>query len=285
MFQDNTYKGVLKYFREKLSNQFEDREIKRFCEWSAAHEFGMTSTDFLIGDKRFTESQLLWFRSVVKALKTNQPIQYILNEAFFYNRPFYVDESVLIPRPETEELVSKVLEHETAGKILDVGTGSGVIPITIKLELPQAEVSAVDVSESALKIAKRNAATYHLDIDWHLKDILKDDLKDIGPFDAIVSNPPYVLESDKDQMDENVLNHEPNLALFVPDDDPLKFYRRIVELSQTSLNKNGRIYLEIHESMGSELKSLLENNHFKDGQILKDLQGKDRIAVGVLRKT
>lgn len=280
MFADNSIKSVFKYFEEKLSHQFSKREIKLFAEISLEVKFGLGKSDVILNSRKFSESELLELRSIVKRIKSNEPIQYILNNAHFYGLEFYIKEGVLIPRPETEELVDLILKESPKGTVLDIGTGSGIIAITLKSMAPALRVKAVDVSESALSIAKKNAELNRVEVEFEKMDVLTNDFIN-DSFDIIVSNPPYVLESDKAKMSESVLDFEPGLALFVPDNDPLRFYKRIATLAVKHLAKDGRLYFEIHEDFGLEVKELLMKAGFSKVEIVKDLQGKDRIVKGL----
>jgi release factor glutamine methyltransferase len=281
MFLSNSIKGVSAYYQEKLNKKYLSREIEIFFELSCEKLFKLSKSDIILNERKFSESELLQFRSIVKRLEKNEPIQYILGEAHFFSEVFIVDPAVLIPRPETEELVSLILKGNPNGRLLDIGTGSGVIPITLKRNCKNLEIVGIDISEEAIGIARRNAEKFDLQTSFYCRDVLNDNFDDFQSFDIIVSNPPYVLESDKVTMGENVLNFEPGLALFVKDNDPLIFYKRICFLSQNLLIEGGKIYFEIHESFGKEVKALMEEFDFKDVQIIKDLQGKERIATGL----
>jgi release factor glutamine methyltransferase len=196
---------------------------------------------------------------------------------------FYVDESVLIPRPETEELVEWVCLEIRNSKfeirnLLDIGTGSGCIPIALKKEISSVEIFALDISEGALNAAKLNATAQQTEIDFHLINILnKDEWNQLPNFDIIVSNPPYVKQSESSAMHQNVLQYEPHLALFVDDEDALKFYKVIAEFSLTHLNKNGKLFFEINEALGKKVSELLQRCGYTNIKLRKDLQGKDRM--------
>ncbi|MCB9223291.1 MAG: peptide chain release factor N(5)-glutamine methyltransferase [Crocinitomicaceae bacterium] len=233
----------------------------------------------LIGEIKLSESDLIQLVKIVERLLRKEPIQYILGEAYFYGYKFKVNSNVLIPRPETEELVQFLIERNISGRILDIGTGSGVIPISLKLALPKIQAVGLDVSIKALSIAETNAKDLNADVDFWLKDILTESL--VGEhFNVVISNPPYVLEQDKSEMETNVLDYEPHLALFVPDNDPLKFYRRIVDLCSDILLNNGVLAFEVHEKYAMDVVLLMERD-YKDVQALKDLQGKNRMVVGI----
>ena len=219
-------------------------------------------------------------------LSDHMPIQYILGRTWFYNLSFEVNSAVLIPRPETEEMVDLIvngaMQSAESGniKLLDVGTGSGCIAVALKKSLPLWHVDACDISEEALQVARRNADYSGTSINFFKADILRwKEWADSGSFHLIVSNPPYVCESEKSQMQPHVLDHEPSLALFVPDDDPLVFYRAIAEFAASRLLQHGKLYLEINESYGSELVNLLKSLGYSDIELRKDFRGKERFAI------
>ncbi len=278
----NQLMDLLPYYKDKLKDIYPPQEIENIFYLICDYKHHLCKVEVKLSGKLLSESELLLHRNIIKRLQTKEPVQHIIGEVEFYGLPFKVNADVLIPRPETEELVDLILNNTTnqSPNILDIGTGSGCIPISLKHNLPQAVICAVDVSEKALKVAQQNAQLNQVNIDFILSDILTDNLKSLTPFDIIVSNPPYVLESDKYQMDENVLKFDPHLALFVDDNNPLLFYKRIVALSQHLLKPKGHLYFEIHEKLGKEVKTLMENNHFTDVIIIKDLQDKDRMVVG-----
>lgn len=222
---------------------------------------------------------------MVQGLQRQEPVQYVLGVAHFYGLELQVDKRVLIPRPETEELVDRVLrEHkEQEGlQVLDICAGSGCIPLALAANLKNAEVYGLEVSEGALEVAQANAAKYNLPVSWLQADIFEP-VPRIHPasLDVITSNPPYVLEEEKEQMRENVLQYEPHLALFVPDQDPLKYYRRISEVAQQLLKEGGKLYFEINERYGQQVRELLLQLGFVEVTVVKDLFGKDRIVRGV----
>lgn len=223
--------------------------------------------------------------NTLSRLKLQEPIQYILGTTNFMNLDFAVDSNVLIPRPETEELVYWVLEDlkskkEQKLKILDIGTGTGCIAISIAKNFPEAEVYALDVSKGALQIAKKNAADNDVAITFIEEDILQ--LQSINvDFDIIVSNPPYVRELEKEQMAENVKNHEPDLALYVPDNKALMFYEAISVFAKENLKLGGFLYFEINQYLGKEMKVLLEDNNFLEIELRKDMFGNDRMIKGI----
>ncbi|MFG6687577.1 peptide chain release factor N(5)-glutamine methyltransferase [Mariniflexile sp. HNIBRBA6329] len=226
--------------------------------------------------------------NALKLLKEEQPIQYILGESEFYGLPFKVNQYTLIPRPETEELVewviSKFRNQNSEIRILDVGTGSGCIAISLAKNLPNAKVYALDVSNEAIKMAKKNAQLNGIAVEFIEADILKPETwsPDFSKmtFDVIVSNPPYVREQEKQLMKPNVLNNEPHLALFVKDENPLLFYKAITEFAVENLTNNGELFFEINEYLGKEMIQLLVNSNFKNIELKQDIFKKDRMIKG-----
>ncbi len=216
---------------------------------------------------------------ILQQLKSGKPFQYILQHAMFMELSFHVDENVLIPRQETEELVRWILEKESTGKILDIGTGSGCIAISLAKALPEAELWALDISESALLVAQENARVSESRVQFVKLDILEKLLHpELPEFDVLVSNPPYVLDSERNMMSEIVYDQEPSTALFVSDSDPLIFYRAILEFAEKHLVEQGRVYFEINEQMGAEIRELLEYYSFQEIEIKQDIFGKDRMV-------
>ncbi|MFD2203746.1 peptide chain release factor N(5)-glutamine methyltransferase [Shivajiella indica] len=215
-------------------------------------------------------------------LMAGEPIQYIIGKAPFYGREFFVNPSVLIPRNETEELVHLIIkENQQSGlKILDIGTGSGCIPISLALEMDKPSVYAIDISEDALETAIKNASELHAKVDFKILDILKEEIP-FQDLDIVVSNPPYVRYSEREQMHQNVLDHEPHLALFVYDEDPLLFYRVIAEKALKVLKPGGKLYFEINEALGKDTKKLMESLGYSKVRLVKDLNDKDRMLVGI----
>lgn len=230
----------------------------------------------------FSEEDLAKWNSVLEKLEKEIPIQYILGNAHFYGLEFEVNENTLIPRPETEELVEWIIKNNEFSeeiKILDIGTGSGCIAISLAKNLPHAKVFAIDVSEKALETAKRNALKNETEVTFLLKNILEtEDLEQ--QFDIIVSNPPYVRNLEKEEIKKNVLDYEPHLALFVEDNNALIFYRKISELAQKNLTENGQLYFEINQYLGTEMIDLLEVKNFKNIELRKDIYENDRMIFG-----
>lgn len=234
-------------------------------------------------ETEFSDSEVVQWNEILEKLKQYIPVQYILGKAHFYGLEFEVNENVLIPRPETEELVDWVLsdakQKKENLKILDIGTGSGCIAISLAKNLSISKISAIDVSEKALAIAQKNAQNNNVVINFILQNILEtEDLKQ--QFDIIVSNPPYVRNLEKEEIKQNVLDHEPHLALFVDDNDALVFYRKIIELAQKNLSENGALYFEINQYLGKEMMDLLEQNGFQQMELRKDIYGNNRMVFG-----
>ncbi len=240
---------------------------------------GWSLTDMIIhADNIVSPYVLEKTEKIISRLLDNEPIQYILGEAYFYGMNLKVDNSTLIPRPETEELVDIIVHENQSHKdlnILDIGTGSGAIAIALSRNLPFSNVDAIDISENALKIAHENARNLHTHIGFTKADIFKFEPK-TDYYDIIVSNPPYIDESEKDSMDSNVLEYEPHQALFVPDENPLIYYIRIAETAKDSLKQRGHLYFEINPRHAEELAEYLNKKGYMDIEIVKDINGKKR---------
>lgn len=280
----NLLKDLLPYYHHKLGVIYEAIEIENIFFLMAFFEFGCEKIDVRTKNIRLSESDLLRQKEIVKRLTNKEPIQYICGKVEFYDLLLTVSPDVLIPRPETAELIDLVLlKHQSLQlNILDIGTGSGCIPLALKFQKPNWTCTGIDISEKALSVAKLNSQNLKLDVNWLQKDILSESLTELNPFDLIISNPPYVLESDKIKMDNNVLLYEPASALFVPDNTPLLFYNRIIELAVNQLKKGGSLYFEIHEQYGAEVVLAMINAGFSQPIIVKDMQGKDRIVFAEL---
>ena len=268
----------------QLKTLYEEREAANITDWVMEHITGKKRIDRLI-DKQLLlpEEQQNNLLKITTELLTHRPVQYVLGEAWFAGMKLYVNESVLIPRPETEELIEWATESIQNSKfkienVLDIGTGSGCIPIAVKKKLPGFSVSSIDVSVEALQVAKQNADTLGADIDFLVFDFLNEALWDSLPvFDVIVSNPPYIKQSEEKNMAKNVLDFEPLIALFVPDEDALLFYRKIAAFAKSHLTKQGMIFLEINEALGKDVVALFENDGYVV-ELKKDLQGRDRMV-------
>ena len=276
-------KDILLFLKDSLAAQYPESELRGFNNWILEYLFDYSSMDALMqAEKDLSDKNIKDLNRIITFLKQEKPIQQIVGYAWFYGHKFSVNEHVLIPRPETEELVDWILKDKPEGKsILDIGTGSGCIPITIALN-STAQVSTLDISDLAIVQAKENAKNLNASINFIQADILaKQSINKLDTYDVIVSNPPYVLESDKELMANNVLDNEPHLALFVPNDDALKFYSAIADLASKKLNKNGLLYFEIHENKAQETLDMLSRKGFENLELRKDLQGKDRMVKAV----
>jgi release factor glutamine methyltransferase len=278
-------KNIRESFFNDLKEIYDEREIKSLFEMVCESVFGLTRTDLLLKDVALLlEGDMLKFDFVLSELIKRLPIQYVFGEAHFYERLFNVNEHVLIPRQETEELIQLILKStsDTSSKILDIGTGSGIIPITLNKELAESDVWAIDISKEALKVAEVNSKKHDSNITFKEIDVLDESKWNDLPndFNVIVSNPPYVLNSEKELMHNNVLDYEPHLALFVEDNNPLLFYKKITKLAIQKLKKGGKLYFEINEMYGKETANLLTES-FKEVKVEKDINGKDRFVYGI----
>jgi len=273
----------------QLYEMYGDREAANIADIVIENITGFKKVDRLI-NKQFllNEEQLQLLNDYTNELLKHKPVQYVLNEVWFAGMKLYVDENVLIPRPETEELVEWIVKTVASRKsqvasILDIGTGSGCIPVALKKKLLSVEVHALDISEEALTVAKRNAVTQQTEINFHLLNILDKNLwRQLPKFDIIVSNPPYVTQGEASSMQKNVLQYEPHLALFVDDEDAMKFYKAIAEFGLKHLNENGQLFFEINEMMGKQICDLLNQYRYLNIELKKDLQNKDRMIKATL---
>ena len=277
-----TIQEANRHITNRLTAIYEEVEASNISDCVIENLTGIKRTDRIINKARSISPELgQQIEYCIVRLLTHEPVQYVLNEAWFCGLKFYVDKNVLIPRPETEELVEWIISDckfpiDTLS-ILDIGSGSGCIPIALKRRLGKAEVSGCDISIEALQAARRNATTLGVNVNFFALDFLNKERRDQLPaFDIIVSNPPYIPEMDKKEMPLNVLNYEPPKALFVPDNDALIFYKAIADFGKNHLNKNGAIYMEINENLGDATASMFQLNGYR-AEIKKDMQGKDRM--------
>lgn len=285
--QTNTIKSIRTYLKDRLKDRFSENEIKIIGNEVICQRLGLTSSDLIgINDQLLSESDLLYFRSVVKRLLNNEPFQYVVGNTHFYGLELKCDKRALIPRPETEELVEWVKEGYTSsfnGSIVDLCTGSGCIALALKSQFPEACVIGTDFSKDALRLARENAEENKLkiqlfDFDATSKEayhVLKD--FDNSEFDCWISNPPYIPILEKEQMDKNVINHEPHMALFVSNEDPFVFYRVISEMAIKYLKSSGLLFFEVHENLSDGVIALLRTVGFVNIELRKDLQGKSRM--------
>lgn len=280
---------------------YENQEAKEIVFWLMEFYLGLKKIDIL--SNKNIEKEIDW-ENIIERINSHEPIQYILGETEFYGRKFLVNESVLIPRPETEELVAFIVknsqqaqidnleQHSTFRNILDLGTGSGCIAISLAKELPNSQVFAYDISEKALETAEKNAKLNEANVVFEKVDILriatnpKHSISNLEPqyFDIIVSNPPYVTKHEIERMQKNVLDFEPHLALFVEDTEPLIFYEAIADIASKKLNNNGLVAVEINEALGKETANVFIKKGFSEVQIIKDIHQKDRFVSAVFYK-
>jgi release factor glutamine methyltransferase len=296
-----TIKDVFADYRIGLANRYDTNELEAITLLAVSEICNLSKAKIkAFPETELTQEQIEKLADTLTQLKTGKPIQYILGKTEFYGLPFYVDPSVLIPRPETEELVEWVISsvgsrQRAVGGILDIGTGSGCIAISLKKNLPKYNVTAIDISETALQTAKENAHLNNVDVKFIKADILNPEQPftfHLSPFTSnhslltthyslIISNPPYVTPRDKTQMHVNVTDFEPHSALFVPEDDPLLFYKAIADFALANLVENGLLFFEINESYGNEIIELLAYKGFKAIELRKDMSGRDRMVKAV----
>lgn len=281
-----TIKDVFSTFKQSLATLYDASEIEALTLMIISEIIGSSKTMIkAFPEQEITLSQSEKLNNILIRLQTGEPVQYILGYTEFYGLTFKVNPSVLIPRPETEELVEWVLNSKVKNQkskvttILDIGTGSGCIAISLKKNLPEAKVSAIDISINALQTAKQNAELNEVDINFIQVDILNINPEiEIPKSEIIISNPPYVTLHDKTQMHTNVTDFEPHTALFVPENDPLIFYKAIADFAMNNLAPNGLLFFEINENLGKETVEMLESKEFKDIELRKDMSGRDRMV-------
>jgi release factor glutamine methyltransferase len=280
-------KDMTTYIKQTLADIYPPEEIRGIIRLIFSYICNLSrNQQILCKDRQMPENEKRQILAVLERLKKHEPIQYVIGETEFYSLPMQVNPSVLIPRPETGELVDLIIKSHAAKdspiRILDIGAGSGCIAIALSRHLPHAEVTAVDISEAALQTARANARRNHAAVRFLQSDILDTDRSVAlisGHFDIIVSNPPYVRESERQAMCANVLDYEPRLALFVPDDDPLLFYRAIAVFAQKKLAPGGMVCFEINPACDAMISEMLNRYGFADTEILPDLSGKNRFTV------
>ena len=287
------------HFIQELSPIYDIGEAESFFYLILEEKQKLKRIDLALNpDLAFSNDEIQFWNSILEQLKKEIPIQYLLGRTSFYGLEFEVNSTVLIPRPETEELVEWIIQNQKSSfdsaqddsgkiKILDIGTGSGCIAISLAKNLANAQIFAIDVSEKALATAQKNAEINEVNVTFISKNILEvvtlsavEGLEQ--QFDIIVSNPPYVRELEKQEIKKNVLDNEPHLALFVDDNDALIFYRKIAELAQKNLSPNGQLFFEINQYLGKEMIELLEKMDFKNIELRKDIFGNDRMIRGVI---
>ena len=286
-----TIQFAYKQLLATLYNLYDDREAANIADWVMEHVTGQNKINRILNrELPVSTQQRERLQKLSIELATNKPVQYVLNEAWFAGAKLYVNEHVLIPRPETEELVAwianelKKLPNEKQSKIalLDIGTGSGCIGIALKKQLPAVTITALDISASALDVAKRNATDQQVAITFIEADFLDEKTWKLLPkYDVIVSNPPYIKQYEAAHMSKNVVDFEPAIALFVPDEDALVFYRAMGTFAQKHLQESGSIYVEINEALGEQVIATFTTLGFTNIEMRKDLQGKDRMIKAV----
>lgn len=272
---------IVAYIRSRLQPYYTAEEVSALSRIVCCDLLGQAPTDYYLGkDIVLSSKKEQELEDILQRLSRFEPLQYIEGRTLFLGREFWVAPGVLIPRPETEELVELMLKEIPAdARILDVGTGSGCIAISLAKELPDALVTAWDVSPEALSVARANARKLQADVCFVECDVLACQVDEVGLYDVIVSNPPYVTEAEKADMEPNVLQWEPSLALFVPDDDPLRFYRRIAVLGRDMLADGGRLYFEINRAYGREMVEMLRTMGYVGVRVEKDLSQNDRFVI------
>ncbi len=275
-----------KYFHQRLKANYPDSEIENFFFWTLEEILGIQRIDFVLQKNNAVDYQNIdRIKKVIQRLRNEEPIQYIFGSTEFYGLLFNVSTDTLIPRPETEELVEWIIETVKQDeylsslselRILDIGTGTGCIAITLTKLIPSANTTAVDISKNALTVAESNSALNEVNVHFVISNVLE--LSSLeNELDIIVSNPPYVRNSEKIEIKNNVLKYEPDTALFVEDDDPLLFYRKIGKLSLESLNPNGYLFFEINQYLGKEMVDLLSDLGYQHIELRKDVFGNDRM--------
>ena len=275
----NILANILPFFLKEIDN-FSRREIISFAYLSIEKILGFSKSDCILNSNYIlSDEDISSFEKIIVDIKKNIPIQYVLGETHFYNLKFNVNSSTLIPRPETEELVRYILSHNFSS-VLDIGTGSGCIAISIAKN-SNASIDAIDNSKEALEIANSNAILNSVDVNFMFNDVFG--ISVTKKYDLIVSNPPYVLNSEKKYMHQNVIDYEPHNALFVEDSNPLIFYEKIALIASKNLNSNGLLFFEINEKFGEQIIDLLLKLNFVDIELKKDINGRDRIIKSVFK--
>jgi release factor glutamine methyltransferase len=278
-----TIKEIRLYLAKELKDIYKESEINAVANIIIKTVIGVTRLHQLyMPEHQISNQQAEKIFDICKDLKTGKPIQYIVGETIFYDCTIRVSGATLIPRPETEELVHMIIKENSdyTGNIIDIGTGTGCIAIALALNIPSAKITGTDISEEALAIARENAVLNNSQITLIQSDILSIKTKTIDIPGIIVSNPPYVRNSEKIYMNKNVLDFEPHIALFVEDTNPLKYYRAILEFAEKNLGKHGKVYFEINEAMAREMIQLFEFFGYSGIEVVKDINGKDRIIKG-----
>ena len=276
---NNRISTLKEFALQRIGEVYEAREARNVVNELFRHYLNLSSADLVVkANDTVSESQMLLIYKAAKRIAQREPLQYVLGSAYFFGMDLHVNNSVLIPRPETEELVRWILDEIKPNdySVIDIGTGSGAIALALKKAQPNWNVCGVEVSKEALHVAQRNSTELQLEVEWKELDILNEKLPG-GNWTCIVSNPPYITISEGSEMRTSVVQHEPHLALFVPENDPLLFYRRILELANNCSTVQ-HVFFEIHENYANETLALGEQYHWK-GELKKDLQGKSRMLL------
>jgi release factor glutamine methyltransferase len=281
-----TIQTAFTYITGAIGERYDEREAANIAHIIMEYLTGMSKLDRIVHKtKILSPDQKQRLKEAIEALQRHEPVQYITGTSWFYGMELLVNKNVLIPRPETEELVEWMVQdaaHRHRLHLLDVGTGSGCIPLALKKSRPDAQVSAIDVSEGALEVARSNAARQRLEVSFlHMDALSPEQMAGLPEFDMIVSNPPYIAQSEQADMQELVWGYEPSLALFVPDHDALLFYRHISLMAQSRLIPGGALYFEINEALGKEVVALMESIGFAEVTLKQDMFGKDRMVKGI----
>lgn len=270
---------TIEHIKQALATYYPESEVSGFVRYILEHITKRSYHQLLLSDIHFSEGQTKVVQQYIERLQQYEPIQYIIGETEFFGLPFYVNKHTLIPRPETEELVELVLKENTQYQpsILDVGTGSGCIAIALAKHIPNAKVTAWDFSKGAIEMANKNANLNKVQVKFDQVDVLGEYPTD-QKYDIIVSNPPYILDSEQADMEKNVLDYEPHSALFVPNNKALLFYERITDIGLELLTENGKLYFEINRAKGQETVEMLASKGYYDIELLKDLSKNDRMV-------
>lgn len=281
-FKSNDIACIIDVCKEELSGIYTLQEINIISFRLLNFYASVSKIDFHTNRNiRISESVILKINNAIKRLKKHEPLEYILGETEFYGHKFIVNKAVLIPRPETEELIHWIEQNHKVQEIhsiLDIATGSGCIAISLKKIYNNSKVDGIDISEEALNIAKKNALLNNTEVNFKIQDILLSiNINSKEKYSIIISNPPYICEKEKVLMQNNVLDYEPSIALFVPDEKPMLFYQAIIDFSIVNLEKNGWLYFEINENYGTEVCEILKNHNFQYIELKKDMNNKDRM--------
>lgn len=273
-------KEIFDYTLQQLTHP-DQGEREAICSILLEDAFYLDRSAILLNDDHNIDVEQL--NSQIKRLNNHEPVQQVVGFTYFNNLKFYVNQHVLIPRPETAEILKPIIENAQKNivKIMDVGTGSGCIPVSLAKALPKATIYALDISKEALEVAKKNAALHHIKIHFIAADFLSFDPEKPLELDVLISNPPYIRELEKQEMDTNVLDFEPHLALFVPNENPLLFYKALAVFGQKHLKKGGQFWVEINSYLGQETLEVFKEHQYKELRLVKDIFDKDRFITGI----